>query len=51
MPSPLHRENKSARGEGERKAWRLLSLVDTPDDFLAVAAGSHAGAFPVFIPG
>ncbi len=29
----------------------MVSLVDTPDDFLVVAAGSHAGAFSAFIPG
>jgi hypothetical protein len=29
----------------------LVSLVDTPDDFLVVAAGSRAGAFSAFIPG
>jgi hypothetical protein len=29
----------------------MLSLVDTPEDFLVVAAGSRAGAFSAYIPG
>jgi hypothetical protein len=29
----------------------MVSLVDTPDDFLVVAAGSRAGAFSALIPG
>lgn len=30
---------------------RMRDLVETPDDFIVVAAGSHAGAFSAFIPG
>jgi hypothetical protein len=29
----------------------MRALVETPDDFIVVAAGSHAGAFSAFIPG
>lgn len=30
---------------------RMQDLVETPDDFLVIAAGSHAGAFSAYIPG
>lgn len=41
MPGDIAPEDETA----------MVSLVDTPDDFLVVAAGSHAGAFSAFIPG
>jgi hypothetical protein len=47
----LKRINLVSGKIGPEDETTMVSLVDTPDDFLVVAAGSRAGAFSAFIPG